>query len=416
MNILFTNPQQFFFRAAKKIEREISQVTTKIRIKTNTVGNPSTISLPVIAQCNYRCSFCEIIGVDQYLKMAGEKYQRNQMSTEQVMQFSKAIRHAKEIDFGGLTALGEPFLASNFKEIVSAIRKINKNAVILITTNARLMNVEMADFLIENSPIYITFSLHASTEEVYSKVMGNGFTKVVENIRYFCKSATKKHDIGTGINFGLGKFNHPDAVGIVKFAKELNIRVVHMYPYYKSPNKFIEDVSLYETPQLANEALKKAYVVAREIGQRMEPPSPALFKSEQEVVSLAESSYQGGCVLPYQTLNMKSTPTMENTISFGVCNRIVLFTAKLDQPITPGDYEWMWHHPAMNALRSSKEIPDICKFCKHQATPALRSLNYEEYKRLRDNAVKEHLSKWQNDRISPSGSIQLLSKNIFSLE
>jgi wyosine [tRNA(Phe)-imidazoG37] synthetase (radical SAM superfamily) len=415
MNIAFKNPRQFIWRATKRIEKKIDQVKILIQQKTNQVGNPSLVSFPIIAQCNYRCNFCEIIGVDQHLKLIGGKYQRNQMSAEQVMQFSKAIRFAKDIDFGGLTALGEPFLATNFKDIIKTIRKINRRAVLLITTNAYLMNAEMTDFLLENSPAYINFSLHAATEDVYSRVMSNGFDKVIQNIRYFCAKASKKYDVGTAINFGLGKFNHMEAEEIVRLAKDLNVRSLNMYPYYKSPNKFIEDVSLYDNPDLANQALDAAYKVAREIGQKMVPPSPSYLRPVQDV-QLSESTYAGGCPLPYKNLRIKSTPTMENKISLGVCNRIVLFTASLDKDITPEDYEWLWNHPAMNALRSLKEIPEICKFCKNPATPALRSLHQEEYKRLRDTAVKEHLSKWQENRVSPSGSIELLSKNIFSLE
>ncbi len=415
MNIFFKNPKQFIWRAAKKVEHKINQATTSVQQKTNHVGNPSLVSLPVIAQCNYRCNFCEINGVDQHLKVIGAKYQRNQMSTAQVMQFRKAIRHARDIDFGGLTALGEPFLAANFKDIIRAIRKINRRAVIQITTNARLMNAEMADFLLENSPIYITFSLHAATEDVYSKVMSNGFNIVIQNIRYFSLKAARRHNAGTAINFGLGKFNYMDAEKIVRLAKELNIRTLHMYPYYKSPNKYVEDISLYNNPDLANQALDAAYKTAREIGQKMQPAIPSYLHPVQEL-KFSGSAYTGGCVLPYENLNMKSTPTLENQISFGVCNRIVLFTATLEKEITPGDYEWMWKHPAMNALRSSKEIPEICKLCKNPATPAMRSLRHEEYKRLRDDAVKKHLSKWQDDRVSPSGSIELLSENIFSLE
>ena len=204
------------------------------------------------------------------------------------------------------------FRSSNFKDIIIAIRKINHKAIFLVTTNARLMNPEMTDFLLENAPIFITFSLHAAREDVYSKVMGNGFTEAVQNIRYFCHKSSDKHDVGTGINYGLGKFNYHDAEKMVRLAKEMNIRILHMYPYYKSPNKFLEDVSLYDSPDLANQALTNSYKVAKEIGQRMEPANPVYLRSENGL-ELKESPYRGGCILPYENLNMKSTPTMKNS-------------------------------------------------------------------------------------------------------
>lgn len=410
-----SNPRQSLWRASKQVEGLVKDIDTTFHQKIGVAGLPKLVSLPVIAQCNYRCSFCEINGVDGYLKTIGKKYQRNQMSVEQVLQFEKQIRHAKDIDFGGQTALGEPFLSSNFIDVLKAVRKLNRRAVVRITTNGRLMTPDIVDVLLQNGPLYITFSLHAATEEVYSKVMGNGFDKVIQNIRYFSQKAAGRHNISSVFNYGLGKFNYQDADKIVSLARELNIRTVHMYPYYKSPNKFMDDVSLYANPDLANHALESAYKLAAKLGQKMSPEQPAYIQPYEEI-SEKESTYMGGCRAPYEDLIMKSTPTLENKISFGVCNRIVLFVAELNMEIDPSDMKWMWHHPALEALRHSDEIPSICKFCKNPSTASLRSLDYEEYKRRRDAAVKEHLSKWQTDKVSPSGSIELLAENIFSLE
>lgn len=410
-----SNPRQSLWRVMKQVEGKVKEVDTAFYQKIRVARLPKLVSLPVIAQCNYRCSFCEINGVDGYLKTIGKKYQRNQMSVEQVLQFEKYIKRAQDIDIGGQTALGEPFLAGNFIDILKTVRKLNRRAVFHITTNGRLMTPDVVDVLLQNGPLYITFSLHAATEEVYSKVMGNGFEKVIQNIRYFSQKAAGRYNISSAFNFGLGKFNYQDAEKIVSLAKELNIRSVHMYPYYKSPNKFMEDVSLYANPDLANQALEAAYKLAMQIGQKMSPDQPAYIQNYDEL-NQKESTYEGGCRYPYENLIMKSTPTLENKISFGVCNRIVLFVAGLNMEITPSDLNWMWHHPALEALRHSEEIPAICKFCKSPSTASLRSLDYEEYKRRRDVAVKEHLSKWQSDKFSPSGGIELLAENIFSLE
>ena len=415
MDNLLSNPPQLLWRGMKLVERKVQSIDTAFHQNIRKAGAPKLVSLPVIAGCNYRCNFCEINGVDGYLKSVGEKYQRNQMSVEQVLKFKEFITNARDIDFGGLTALGEPFLSTNIIEIIKTIREINKQAILLITTNGRLLTPAIADQLLKYAPLYITFSLHAATEETYSKVMGSGFETVVENIRYLNSKAATLYNFGSSINFCLGRFNYQDAEKIVFLAKELKIRAVHMYPYYKSTNKFMDDVSLYANPDTANQALDAAYKLANQIGQKLVPAQPLYIHNFSKLTDTG-STYAGGCKSPYNDLIMKSTPTMENKISFGVCNRIVLFTSDYKQEITSADLNWMWHHPAMEALRHAEEIPMICKFCKNPSTAALRSLDHNEYKTRRDAAVKDHLSKWQSDRISPSGSIELLAENIFSLE
>ena len=84
---------------------------------------PRILSFPLTAACNYRCSFCELNGTDRIIKVRGDKFHDNVLSLNFIKQFELYIQKTARIDFGGLTGVGEPFMAPNFKSIVAYIRK-----------------------------------------------------------------------------------------------------------------------------------------------------------------------------------------------------------------------------------------------------------------------------------------------------
>lgn len=370
---------------------------------------PKIISLPLTAQCNYRCRFCEIRGVDEALKAKGALYQANYISLEYIKKLKAFIKRAVVVDFGGLTATGEPLLAPAFKEIVAYVRKINPGAVISITTNASLLTPELSDFLIKIKPLSLTFSLHALSSEVYQNIMGPNPGKVLDQIKYFCSKTSDRKGISTTINFGIGKHNYADAEKIIRFASDNNISFVNTYPYYKSPNNFEEDYSLYDNPELANKILSDIYVLASKLGQKMQPEKPLFIGKEIEE---GKTNYKN-CTQAEEYFILKADPFRTNSVGLGFCNRIVPFLIDLNKPLKKKDLLWAWRHPILKKLR--KRELEICTFCHDKETPFLRSLNYEGYKNKRDEAVKQSLSKFQGEKLSPNRSIELQEDNIFSL-
>jgi len=378
---------------------------------------PSIISLPIIAQCNHRCQFCEINGVEAKLKQFGRKYQANILTLSQIKLFSHFIARADFVDFGDLTALGEPLLSPNFKKIIKYVRKINKFATINITTNASFLSLDLTKLLVKQEPLNITFSLHAVSENIYEKLMGRDCKQVIKNIIHFCETAKKHQRIKTEINFGLGKHNFADAEKILIFAKKHGINTIHIYPYYKSPNRLVKDVSLYSNSKLANATLERIYKKAKKIGQKLYPPRPAYIKTTIKTISSKKSAYKESCSAPFNYFILKSDPFNKDKIALSICNRIVPFHVDLSKNITEEDLNWAWNHPVFKELRlvDKKNMPVICQFCKDPQTPHLRSLDYKSYKRKRDKLVKETLQKWKSVKFSPNHSIKLLSKNIFSI-
>tara|TARA_Y100000310_G_scaffold302496_1_gene339881 strand:+ start:269 stop:1453 length:1185 start_codon:yes stop_codon:yes gene_type:complete len=380
--------------------------------------NPKYLAFPIIAQCNYRCNFCEINGVDKKLKENKLRYQKNVMTSEQIEEFRSMIASTNMINIGGRTGSGEPTFSPEFDNIVTKIRSINKYVTIDFSTNGLLLTKERTDFLIKHAPVAITFSIHAASRETYSKVMGTKpekYDQVIENIRYFTQQAAGKRVL-TRFNFGIGKENYEDAEELIYLAKSLNINVVQAYLYYKSPNKFVEDVSLYSVPELANEALRKAYQAAQRVRQPMEPPTPNYLKSEEAAKG---EDYAGGCPEPFTYFIMKSDPFRRDNAGFAVCNRITVGNIDLTK-VKEEDLYWAWYHPVINQLRfpNPTNLPPICKFCKEPNMARLRSLDYEEYKKRRDEAARETLKPFQADsyKKSPTGAIEILSENIFSMD
>mgnify|MGYP001614590975 CR=1 FL=1 len=405
----------------------------------NAPMRPNFVALPLTAQCNYRCGFCEIVGVDEKLKGAGLKYQRNNMTVEHVEAFIPFIRSAGTINLGGRTAIGEPMFAPRFDDIVRKIRSINRNIVIDLSTNGLLLTRDRANFLIENAPVAVTFSMHAASADTYNAVMGPGkadrFDRVVENIRYFC-GIRRGRPTRVNINFGIGRLNHQDAVRAVGLAKDLGVDMMTVYLYYKSPNSFVEDVSLYDDVSLANGTLRAVYDEAARVGLNLDPQQPNFMKDEvpQGFISAQDLAsgrirfppsipeaprYTGGCIEPFSSFLLKSDPTRAGKAAIAVCNRISPMIVDIERVMTE-DLFWAWHHPIFNSLRlpNPLAVPPICGACKDPSTGALRSLNHEEYKKRRDCAVKETLAPYQTEQLrsSPTGAVRLVSENIFSID
>ena len=343
------------------------------------------------------------------------------MTLDQIDSFAPMLKTAQMVNLGGRTSVGEPLHSPHFKEIITKIRDINPNIVIDMSTNAYLLDEECADFLIANAPFSVTFSVHAATPESYVATMGTNekkFHTVMKNIEYFCQAARGKQ-VRANINFGIGKLNYMDAVPMVKLAKRLGVNLITAYLYYKSPNRFMDDVSLYTNVPLANMTLQSVYDTAAKLGQAIDPPTPNFIKESAETIEPGEVTYKGGCHEPYTSFLMKSDPYREEKIGFCVCNRIMIGHADMND-MTPDDLYWAWHHPVVNSLRlpNPHNIPPICKFCKDPNSGALRSLNHEEYKLRRDQAVRETLAPFQTEELktSPSGAIKLLAENIFSID
>jgi len=405
---------------------------------------PNFVALPVIAQCNYRCSFCEINGIDKKLKQQGKKYQRNVMTAENIGAFTSFLKTAAVVNLGGRTNVGEPLYAPTFDDVVRKIRSINRNIVIDLSTNGLLLTKERADFLLSNAPIAITFSMHAATPETYAAVMGPGnkdrFERVVENIRYFCSARVGKQT-RVNVNFGIGKLNYHVAVDAVRLTKRLGADSMTVYLYYKSPNAFEEDVSLYNDVELANNTLQAVYNEAAKVGLQLDPQKPSFIEetrpniaanvvSASDIISGKQSlaktgtqppveRYAGGCNEPFSSLVLKSDPSRGGKAAVAVCNRISPMIADLSL-LKEEDISWAWHHPLFNQMRlpNPLSVPPICSMCKDPDTKWLRSLDQEGYKKKRDDAVRQTLAPFQNDALisSPNGAIKLLSQNIFSID
>jgi len=354
------------------------------------------------------------------LKRTGRKYPKNTVSLACLKEFEPLIKTARVVNLGGRTGPGEPLLAKNFEETIREIRRINPRAVIDLTTNGSLLTDEITQMLVSVAPVAITFSMHGATTESYSDVMNTKpemFEKVVNNITNFCNQARGKQ-IQTNINFGFGRKNYQDTEDVITWAAQTGISSVTVFPYYKSPNSFMEDVSLYDDIDLANETLRKSYELAKRLKVQLIPPEPNFLK-EREEAKLNAVEYVGGCQEPLASFLMKGDMYHKDKAGFCVCNRIMISHVDLSK-VTSDDLYWMWYHPVANSLRlpNPRKLPPICKFCKDPETPIIRTLDHEEYKKRRDQACIDTLAPYQTEELqsSPTGAITLLDKNVFSVD
>lgn len=379
---------------------------------------PTFLSLPLTAQCNLRCKFCEINGVDEHIKRSGGRYYSNHLSIEHIKKFAPLIKHANVINMGGVTSFGEPLMSPVFKDTLLYIRRINPRVRFEITTNGIRLNAPTARVIIDCQPASVTFSFHATKALTYETLMGKNFLKARQNLIRFCEMAQNTDKVTSSINFGIGVHNAEDALELPMLAKKWGVDTIHVYPYYKSPNAFVDDVSFYSNADTGNTLIKKVYENAHELGQNISPPIPLLIQGDDVLHGEGQWDYRSGkCPAACHNFVMKTIPTMNTSIAVSYCTRFMPFIFNYDKDIDMRDFKWVWNHPLANALRSlhGSDHPPICKFCRDSRSSVLRSVDNVRYALKRDKAIEATLLMYQENSISPSGSIRLTTQNISSL-
>ncbi len=160
------------------------EIIFQYKKKTNRIPKPDMdfpelINLETVSSCNLSCVHCP-----PHMK----KF-KNEVRKFGIMNLDLFEKLMKEIDEYGNRRIalhkdGEPLLHPKIFQILDRVKKYNNHTVYL-TTNAHKLTKEVTESLLKNQIDVINFSIGAATKEFYSKVRGNNFEKVIDNILFF---------------------------------------------------------------------------------------------------------------------------------------------------------------------------------------------------------------------------------------
>lgn len=162
--------------------------------------SPDTVVLEVNNTCNLNCVMCQT---------QSSKRQKGEMSVEL---FEKSASQVSSLGVKSVSihTIGEPFLAKNFRDILSCLRK--NRLKLVITTNGLLIHKHID--VIKAFPDVIsriTFSIDGATKKTYENLRkGGSFDKLMSNlelVRGLKKSSWKRYPFRMNMQAALSNEN-----------------------------------------------------------------------------------------------------------------------------------------------------------------------------------------------------------------
>ncbi len=189
--------------------------------------NPFYLQVETTTACNLNCSMCDS-------SVRNRKWDYQFMPVDF---FKKIINQLPFLKYLNLTGIGEPLLNKNIFEMVNIASK--KKINVHFSTNATIINYDIADRLIRAGLYSICFSIDAADKQNYEKIRkGSSFEKVIENIKIFIeKKKILRSKILTQIYCVGTKENLQQIPKIVELGAELGIDHIRVQALYDHSGK-----------------------------------------------------------------------------------------------------------------------------------------------------------------------------------
>lgn len=339
--------------------------------------------------CNLRCTFCEI----HYIYEKFEKKYPNFIDTDIINKYGSWLKYLYNLEFYGAT--GEPLLNKDFANIIKFI-KTEYHTRLFLNTNGILLNQTVADTMIKYGFDDVLISFHAGSEEVYGKLVGDNFGQLLRNVEYLLKRKKefRKTKPLVGLAFALNKINSIDIEKFINLAAELGVDYIAVNHYYDVRNKLDKDVSFYFDPEEGNRILNRMYELGRAKGINLFPKKQPYLPASAELNNIIKNNEikKRKCYAPWTNIKFEGCIEHKDSHYITVCNRIVLFRINYKEYDMESKFDLVWNHPVLQYMRktvNSNEPNPICAFCKNFSTAAIRCIDNERYRELRDKATQD---------------------------
>ena len=346
---------------------------------------PYRAVINVTNKCNYRCRICEI----HYYHKKYPLHYPNTIDLPTFKNLNPILENLYLLEFFG--NVGEPLTNPDFVNIVRHVKQ-NFGSRLFLNTNGSLLNSSIASSLISEKFDEILVSLHAASEESYSKLIGGNFKQVVDNIAIISaikqQYGDKKPELG--IAFALNQLNADETEEMVILTEKLKANYLQVSHYHHGLNAIEEDISFRGQPEQGNARVNSIYNFAKGYGNTIRKEITVLPK-ERPYLDAAVHGTAKQCFAPWNTIKMEGCIEYPNSHYVTVCNRIILFRLDYTEFDFNRFHELLWNHPYLQYMRAtvnSKEPNPVCQFCRNHENHILRNTDNEEYRNRRDRSMR----------------------------
>lgn len=203
--------------------------------------HPSEITFEISNQCNLECIMCDG-NYSSSIRMNREKLPaiKNLYKADFLETVKDGIPYLKVVRFLG----GEPFLITQYIEIIQNIININPACKIYIQTNGTILNNRVKK-IIAHKNVHLSISIDSLQKEVYETIRKNGsFDRLMKHVNYFIESAKKYHNV-ININFCVMTNNWKEVIAMLKFCNINNFTLTYIpveFPRYLSLRSLNENI------------------------------------------------------------------------------------------------------------------------------------------------------------------------------
>ena len=198
-----------------------ASLTNYLHVKAARNGMPLNGTFELTPCCNMSCKMCYV------RKTKAEQEAIAPLRTaEEWLQLGEWAKNQGMLYL--LLTGGEPFVRSDFREILSGLHRMG--LIISINTNGTMIDEETIEWLKDTPPTRFNITLYGASNATYERLCGNpnGFTQTVKAIRLL-----KEAGFLVKINCSVTPDNVEDLENIFEFAKEEGLVVQatsYMFP------------------------------------------------------------------------------------------------------------------------------------------------------------------------------------------
>lgn len=323
----------------------------KIQNRTTLLSKPIALQLEPTTKCNLRCSFCESIIWDR--KGMDMKF----------IDFKKIIDQFPYLMILLLQGIGEPLMCKDFFKMVSYSK--SKRIITGITTNATLLDENIAKKIVKSELDYLIISMDGATSETFERIrVGAKFDQVIKNIRNLVdirgnliRPMIYFHFTGTNENIH-------ELPLVVKMAKDIGIEGVEMQDTHfwgdVKLKERIEKETLRQDIDTTKKMVNNAIITAKEVGIQLD-----LLGTGNRSALYSESDLQ---LHGDQRLCQKVFRSFFVTVD-GYVTTCACYPDPRKQNfgnLLKDDLNSIWNSPGYIAFRKARQkgnIPEYCNMC-----------------------------------------------------
>jgi len=300
---------------------------------------PEFITVMPLAKCNYNCVMCA----------ESERHTDKELSPEALAKLEGILPFAKTLFITG----GEPLLYSHLERLLRSGSKAG--CALWMVSNGALLTERKREMLLDTGLSQLKISLDAATSKTYRKIRGGNFLKVLNNIGQMVELKYKRGVQLPALQLGFVamRSNIAELGKLAVIASNLGLDSIYV-TYCTIHYEHMVDESLYFHQEYSDHHMKKAIMMAQDIGIHLETPPLFSRKDAQELPGGYADRTLVQCREPWKTMFVRYTGDVNLCCGGGGnCGNL-----------NDAGFMEVWNHPARIKARELVNTPNPLPACK----------------------------------------------------